>query len=132
DEEDVALSAFDSFCRNAEAGRFPDLSDRDGLWRLLATFTLRKATHHMRDATRQKRGGTAITDGQSGVLDEGFGRQPDPGLAGEMAEECDRLLSALGDCQLRQVALLRLDGRSVEGVAEKIGEAPRAVNRKME
>ena len=24
DEEDVALSAFDSFCRNAEAGRVPD------------------------------------------------------------------------------------------------------------
>ena len=23
DEEDVALSAFDSFCRNAEQGRFP-------------------------------------------------------------------------------------------------------------
>src|SRR5438874_3477307 len=50
DEEDVALSAFDSFCRNAEAGRFPDLTDRDGLWRGLATFTLRKATRHLRDA----------------------------------------------------------------------------------
>src|SRR5262245_52572189 len=35
DEEDVALSAFDSFCRNAERGRFPELLDRDGLWRLL-------------------------------------------------------------------------------------------------
>src|SRR3954451_23866563 len=54
DEEDVALSAFDSSCRNAEAGRFPDLADRDGLWRLLATFTLRKATRHLRDAGRQK------------------------------------------------------------------------------
>ena len=41
DEEDVALSAFDSFCRNAEAGRFPDLTDRESLWRLLAEFTLR-------------------------------------------------------------------------------------------
>jgi hypothetical protein len=35
DEEDVALSAFDSFCRAAEARRFPALADRDGLWRLL-------------------------------------------------------------------------------------------------
>jgi hypothetical protein len=33
DEEDVALSAFDSFCRAAEAGRFPRLLDRDDLWR---------------------------------------------------------------------------------------------------
>ena len=29
DGEDVALSAFDSFCRNAEQGRFPQLADRD-------------------------------------------------------------------------------------------------------
>src|SRR6516164_8814650 len=29
DEEDVALSAFDSFCRQAEKGRFPQLLDRD-------------------------------------------------------------------------------------------------------
>src|SRR5437899_9640067 len=59
DEEDVALSAFDSFCRNAGAGRFPDLADRDGLWRLLAAFTARKAAHHARDAARLKRGGGA-------------------------------------------------------------------------
>ncbi len=31
DEEDVALSAFDSFCRGAEQGRFPRLDDRDEL-----------------------------------------------------------------------------------------------------
>lgn len=31
DEEDVALSAFDSFCRCAERGRFPDLVDRESL-----------------------------------------------------------------------------------------------------
>ncbi len=36
DEEDVALSAFDSFCRNAAQGRFPHLLDRDSLWHLAA------------------------------------------------------------------------------------------------
>src|SRR3954471_24288979 len=54
DEGGVALSAFDSFCRNAEAGRFPDLADRDSLWRLLAEFTFRKAAHHVRDAAALK------------------------------------------------------------------------------
>jgi hypothetical protein len=38
DEEDVALSAFDSFCRNAERGRFPQLADRNNLWRLLVVL----------------------------------------------------------------------------------------------
>src|SRR5947207_2545977 len=73
DEEDVALSAFDSFCRNAEAGRFPDLTDRNSLWRLLAAFTLRKAGHHLRDAGRLKRGGGAVQDAESGVLEEVLG-----------------------------------------------------------
>src|SRR5260370_2188908 len=43
DEEDVALSAFDSFCRGAGRGRFPLLSDRDDLWPLLLLITARKA-----------------------------------------------------------------------------------------
>jgi hypothetical protein len=33
DEEDVALRAFDSFCRGAEQGRFSDLYNRDDLRR---------------------------------------------------------------------------------------------------
>src|SRR5206468_6738159 len=52
DEEDVALSAFASFCRNAEAGRFPQLADRDDLWRLLVTLTERKAFNLVRDERR--------------------------------------------------------------------------------
>src|SRR5260370_36159205 len=39
DEEDVALRAFRSFWRNAGHGRFPQLRDRDGLWRLLLVLT---------------------------------------------------------------------------------------------
>lgn len=42
DEEDVALSAFDSFCRAAKNGRFPKLHDRDELWRILLAITVRK------------------------------------------------------------------------------------------
>ena len=40
DEEDAALSAFDSFCRAATQGRFPRLDDRDDLWRLLVANRL--------------------------------------------------------------------------------------------
>jgi ECF sigma factor len=43
DEEDAALSAFDSFCRGVDRGRFPRLADRDDLWRLLVVLTMRKA-----------------------------------------------------------------------------------------
>ena len=39
DEEDAALSAFDSFCAGLAGGRFPRLEDRDDLWGLLVVIT---------------------------------------------------------------------------------------------
>src|SRR5262249_60952286 len=63
DEEDVALSAFHSFCRAAELGRFPRLLDRDSLWRLLVVLTSRKASHLVRHERRQKRRGAGGAPG---------------------------------------------------------------------
>ena len=48
DEEDVALSAFESFCRAADQGRFPELHDRHSLWRLLSRIAHRKAVDLVR------------------------------------------------------------------------------------
>ena len=45
DEEDVAVSVFDSFFRRAEQGQFPQLDDRDDLWQLLFVLTVRKAAN---------------------------------------------------------------------------------------
>src|SRR5438309_1437776 len=53
DEEDAALSAFQSFCDGAANGRFPQLSDRDDLWRLLVVITARKAGAHTEREARQ-------------------------------------------------------------------------------
>src|SRR3954469_4560656 len=55
DEEDVALSAFDSFCRAAEVGRFPQLADRDDLWQVLVLITARKACDLRQHEGRDKR-----------------------------------------------------------------------------
>src|SRR3954471_2221550 len=53
DEEDVALSAFHSFCARFGRGQFPDLAGPDDLWRLLATITTRKVVASVRFQTRQ-------------------------------------------------------------------------------
>ncbi len=60
DGEDAALSAFDCFCAGAARGRFPDLADRDGLWRLLVVITARKVQAQARRGRRQKRGGDPV------------------------------------------------------------------------
>src|SRR5262249_15487625 len=62
DEEDVALSAFDSFCRGAARGRFPRLADRDDLWQLLVLIRERKAVDLVQHERRRKRGGGAVLD----------------------------------------------------------------------
>lgn len=48
DEEDIALSAFNTFLDGAKRGRFPRLRDRDNLWRLLVVITARKASAHVK------------------------------------------------------------------------------------
>jgi DNA-directed RNA polymerase specialized sigma24 family protein len=131
DEEDVALSAFDSFCRGAEQGRFPDLADRDDLWGLLLTITARKAFHLLRDQQRQKRGGpgTGVRLTEDALWEEVLGREPSPDVAAEMTEAYHRLLDLLPDPELRSVAVWKLEGYRVEEMAQRLDCSPRTVKR---
>lgn len=63
DSEDVVLSAFDSFYRGVAGGRFPQLADRDDLWRVLVTLTVRKASNAARKEAAAKRGGGQAAGG---------------------------------------------------------------------
>jgi DNA-directed RNA polymerase specialized sigma24 family protein len=134
DEEDVALSAFDSFCRNAAEGRFPELEDRDNLWRLLAVITVRKAGLLKRDEMRIKRGGgkKAIPDvDMTSLLNQIMSREPSPEMAAQMTEEYERLLNLLEEQELRQVAIWRMEGHTVKEIAARIGCAPVTIKRKL-
>jgi DNA-directed RNA polymerase specialized sigma24 family protein len=136
DEEDVALSAFDSFCRGAEQGRFPRLADRGDLWQLLVLLTARKAARLVRDETREKRGGgrvvhaSALADEDS-RLAEFIGREPTPEFAVQVAEECRRLLDRLGDDELRAVALAKMEGYTSEEIAAQQGCVVRTIERRL-
>ena len=60
DQSYVATDAFDSFCRAAEAGRFPSLKDRDDLWSLLVMIAARKAADLVTYNRRKKRRGGRV------------------------------------------------------------------------
>ncbi len=123
DEEDVALSAFASFCRLAEAGRFPKLTDRDDLWRLLVAITARKSYRLLRDENRQKRGGLA---GFNHVdLESLIGDVPTPEFAAQCAEECRTLLDLLRDDQLAKLALWKMEGFTNDEIASQLDCTPR-------
>ena len=118
DEEDLALSAFNSFCRGAANGRFPRLDDRLDLWRVLVTITRCKAADY---ANREKRRVRTIGEGD---LDEIAGPAPTPEFAAMMAEQVSRLLEGLRDETLRRVALLKLEGYTDEEIAIRLSCAP--------
>ena len=141
DEEDVALSAFQSFCDRAGRGQFPQLSDRDDLWRLLATITVRKALDTIRQQSRQKRGGGQVL-GESALLvgagTEGDGlaevlsREPTPDEVAGFAENYHRFLARLQEPPLRTIALRRLEGQTTREIARALDVSTKTVERKLQ
>jgi len=136
DEEDVALSAFKSFFRGVEAGRYPQLTDRDDLWRLLVTITAHKAIHVARHVQRQKRGGKASDsgcndDGNVFDLNEVIGQEPSPEFSIQVAEELDRLLALLEDPTLQSVAVWKMEGYTSAEIAPRLDCTVRTVERKL-
>ena len=145
DEEDAALSAFNSFCAGAARGKFPQLADRDDIWRLLVVITARKAMAQANREGRQKRGGGRVVeeavlfghglggaDGSLAGLERIAAQGPSPEFAAMMAEECGRLLDSLDDDSLRQVALSRMEGYNNDEIAEQLGCARRTVARRLD
>jgi DNA-directed RNA polymerase specialized sigma24 family protein len=141
DEEDVALSVINSLCRGVAAGRFPQLGDRQDLWRLLVTIAARKIVTQMRRQHAGKRGGGKVrgesvfanVDGEgSAGIDQVLGREPSPELANIVAEDCARLFDALADESLKQIAQLKLEGYTNDEIAAKLDCATRTVERKLE
>jgi DNA-directed RNA polymerase specialized sigma24 family protein len=134
DEEDVALSAFDSFFRRAECGQFARLTDRDDLWQILVLITERKAIDLMRREGRKSRGGgrvVAFTDVDSRVPGEIADPGPTPEFAAQVVDEFRELLRRLGDDSLRSVALTKMEGYTNKQIAERLGCIEQTVERKL-
>jgi RNA polymerase sigma factor (sigma-70 family) len=127
--EDVALSALKSVMLGVKANRFPDLTDRAGLWPLLVTITARKSIDEVRRQRAQKRRGTHIPVDE---VREVVGSEPSPAFAFEVASELERRLGNLGDDSLRVVALRKLEGYTHEDIAKELNCSIRTVIRKLD
>jgi DNA-directed RNA polymerase specialized sigma24 family protein len=137
DEEDVALSAFKSFCRGAEQGRFPQLSDRYDLWRLLFVITERKAIDLVNHEKAEKRGGGKVRHegslaGESTApFDKISSQEPTPEQAVLVAEQFRLLLDALKDETLQAVAVAKMEGYKNKEIAKQIKRTVPTVERKL-
>jgi DNA-directed RNA polymerase specialized sigma24 family protein len=139
DEEDAALSAFDSLFAGLARGQFPQLADRDDLWRLLVVITTRKVSAQARRQLRQKRGAGQVQPASDfaepgsddDVLARAVSAEPTPEFAVMVAEEYRSLLDRLDDDVLRKVAILRMEGFTTDAIAEQLGCTRRTVARQL-
>ena len=118
DEEDVAVSAFRSFCLRAQDGQFTQLTDRENLWPLLMAITANKSVDLIRQQNRKKRGWTGSTDAaetrlMANSLSELISQDPEPEFTLQLADELQSLLRCLddsGDEDLKRIALMKMEG----------------------
>ena len=138
DEEDIAISVFDSFFKRHNEGQFPELDNRGALWTLLATITVRKVINQRQKHYAKKRGQGRIRgesmwscpeDGQG--LDAIPDAETSPEFIDDWINLCGEAFDRLQDDTLKEVARYRLAGYSNAEIAEKLGVVERTVERKM-
>jgi RNA polymerase sigma factor (sigma-70 family) len=141
DEEDVVQNAFHSFFRGVAQGRFPQLGDRDNLWRLLVVITARKALDQLAAEHAKRRGGGTPADDsrispgtkmEETAIEQVVGDEPTPEFAALVAEQYQRLLDLLGEEALRRVAVWKMEGLTNDEIAENLDCSRRTVARKLE
>lgn len=142
DEEDVVQNAFHSFFRGVAKGRFPQLNDRDNLWRILMVITARKAIDQMAHDHAKRRGGGTVQgesrispgrpDWDEAAIEQVVGHEPTPEFAAQVAEQYEQLLDQLGDAKLRHIAVGKMEGLTNDEIATQLGCARQTVTRKLE
>ena len=128
DPEDVVQSVYRSFFRRLNEGCFT-LEDSHDLWRLLAAMTFHKARNAVkfhqrrcRDSRREDASGAAAGDQAAAPAEPG---DQDVTVLFDCLE---RLLVGLPD-NYREIVLRRLEGDSIEQIAERVHRSRRTVLR---
>lgn len=141
DEEDVALSAFNNLFQAIQQNRYPQLCDREDLWKLLLVIGAREASHQKEHESRKKRGGgrvrtesTTDADGSffgDADFDKIVGKELTPEFIATMAEQVERLLQQLGDANLQRIAQMKMEGYTNKEIADDRDLSLRDVERKL-
>jgi RNA polymerase sigma factor (sigma-70 family) len=133
DEEDIAVSVMERFFRAAQAGRFPDLQDSDGIWRLLARMTCAKVIDHVRRNTVRPVLGESALHNPPGLprpLESLASDDPSPALLAVLEDQVEYLLGKLPQ-KYRAIALKKLECLTVEEIAEQCGVHTSTVERRL-
>lgn len=138
DEEDIVLSAFKSFCAGIRQGRFPQLKDREDLWRILFVITARKVADQFAFQRREKRDIRREVSANDAAatydLNEGsffVSNEPSPEFAAECADQLRFLLDQLQHPDLQRIAILKMEGYTNQEIAAQFDRGLTTIERKL-
>ncbi|MDB4370779.1 ECF-type sigma factor [Mariniblastus sp.] len=140
DEQDAVQSMFLSLCQGLKADRYPDLQNRDNLWRLMLVMTGRKISkRHRFDRQLKRDNRRLLTDSYfvQNSQDRNSPNQyppaaePTPELLAEFADTSSALIEALGTDNLKDVALLRIEGLDDCEIASRLQCSRSTVQRRL-
>lgn len=137
DEEDVALTVMRNVLRGVRAGTFQRLDTRNDLHQILAVLTRRKTIDFYRRLSvrpENRTGSRSGSDSERDLLSGLLSREIPPELLAEIRDDFRVLLETIdghGLC-LKEIALARLEGRSVNEIAESLDLLPHTVYRRLQ
>ena len=137
DEDDIANSTFMALVKGLRESRFDKVTNRDELWQMMTIIASRKIANATKFFDRQKRGGGKVKGesvfGESGIYSvaDMVNHVFSENEYDQFEKICDELLCGISDKRTRQVAVLRLQGYSIAEIAEKLGVAPRTIDREL-
>ncbi|MDB4545003.1 ECF-type sigma factor, partial [bacterium] len=140
DEQDAVQSMFLSLCQGLKADRYPDLQNRDNLWRLMLVMTGRKISKRHRFDRQLKRDNRRLLTDSYFVQNSQdrnspnlypSAAEPTPELLAEFADTSSALIEALGTDNLKDVALLRIEGFDDCEIASRLQCSRSTVQRRL-
>lgn len=131
DEEDVLQAVFNNVFRRIMAGKYPNLTDRDGLWKLLVKATERRVKSQWRH-TRAKRRvhdrKRQINDNSESDILKNLESQVSGTTIDELLAVASEFLGELKDERL-VIARMRLEGYTQREIAQEVGRSLSSIER---
>jgi RNA polymerase sigma factor (sigma-70 family) len=135
DPEDLVQSVYRSFFQRLKEGRF-SFADSGDLWRLLAAMTFQRVMkairfhqQQCRDVRREEPLGTETSNvSRHTPYNIVAGHEPGPDDLVELFDSLEKLLSNLPD-KYRDIAVLQLQGFSIDEIAQRVSRSRRTVFR---
>jgi len=128
DAEDVLIAVFSRLCSSLQKNAFANLQAMDDLWTVLMVLTKRQLATEARRQTATKRGGRMTRRSWSAAHDT---HRASATATFVYRDTLSQAIADLGVDELREVALLRIEGHDNSEIAARLNVSLRTVERRI-